>query len=77
MTLPWFQRRATPPAHFPPDFAATFAEITAALGGKATADRAVEIEAAALLLEDMRVSAPDWPAERFAALAALMRGLRT
>lgn len=77
MTKLWFQRRATAPAHFPPDFAATFNEITAALGSKATAARAVEIEAAALLLEDMRVSAPNWPADRFATLAAILRGLRT
>ncbi|MFO1306616.1 MAG: hypothetical protein U1F54_23070 [Burkholderiales bacterium] len=68
--------RAQAPAHFPPAFAETFDGLVHALGDRATPDRAIELEAATLLLESMRTSSPDWPADRFRALAGIMRGLR-
>ena len=77
----WFRRApappmAEPPAHFPPEFARTFVELCQHLGERATADRAIELEAATLLLEHLRVSTPEWPTERYRVLAEILRGLR-
>lgn len=77
----WFNRtppELAPPAHFPEPFRDTWRELVAALGNLATPDRRFEVELATLLLEDLRTSTPDdWTPERFTALAAILRGLRT
>ncbi len=75
----WFRSRplAEAPAHFPDEFRRTFNEITAALGDKATADRAVDIEAATLLLESLRATGPDWPTDRYDLLLRLLQRLRS
>lgn len=81
MAFSWFRTPAkalppAPPDHFPPEFVRTFTWLVSTLGDRATADCAVELEAATMLIEGMRDATPDWPVERYLALAEIMRGLR-
>jgi len=66
------------PARFAdnPDFARLWAEVALPLRGRIGPEHGVEVEAAVMLLADLRHADPGWPTERYLALADLMARLR-
>ena len=56
------------------EFATAWRELDAAC--RPSRCRMFDLELAALLLVALRSTGPDWPAERYAALAGLLRELR-